>query len=206
MADGRGYRGWHSPGLTAAAPQLHFAELLSRPGPELAVIHVSLAATLGDMKDHRQAVHHYEAELKLQEGNPLEVSSHGPILPEAPSQGCHPWGWARGGLAPLGRPPAISGLAAGAIAVNFVLLQEAKTWLNIALSREEAGDAYEVLALCFQKALGCAQLAGQPQLQVGSACPPTLGSRTQLPRSLTARGPVLPMALSWVPPLLRGRS
>ncbi|XP_027416208.1 tonsoku-like protein isoform X1 [Bos indicus x Bos taurus] len=94
--------------------QLRFAELLSRPGPELAVIHVSLAATLGDMKDHRQAVHHYEAELKLQEGNPLE---------------------------------------------------EAKTWLNIALSREEAGDAYEVLALCFQKALGCAQLAGQPQLQ-----------------------------------------
>lgn len=90
MADGRGYRGWHSPGLTAAAPQLRFAELLSRPGPELAVIHVSLAATLGDMKDHRQAVHHYEAELKLQEGNPLEVSSHGPVLPEAPSQGCHP--------------------------------------------------------------------------------------------------------------------
>ncbi|OWK04469.1 TONSL [Cervus elaphus hippelaphus] len=94
--------------------QLRFAELLSRPGPELAVIHVSLAATLGDMKDHRQAVHHYEAELRLQEGNPLE---------------------------------------------------EAKTWLNIALSREEAGDAYEVLAPCFQEALGCAQLAGQPQLQ-----------------------------------------
>ncbi|XP_070320427.1 tonsoku-like protein isoform X3 [Odocoileus virginianus] len=94
--------------------QLRFAELLSRPGPELAVIHVSLAATLGDMKDHRQAVHHYEAELRLQEGNPLE---------------------------------------------------EAKTWLNIALSRDEAGDAYEVLAPCFQEALGCAQLAGQPQLQ-----------------------------------------
>ena len=112
-----------------------------------------------------------------------------------------------GGLAPPGRPPAISCLAAGATAVNFVLLlQEAKTWLNIALSREEAGDAYEVLALCFQKALGCAQLAGQPQLQVGSACPPTLGSRTQLPRSLTVRGPVSPTALSWVPPLLRGRS
>ncbi|XP_058421161.1 tonsoku-like protein isoform X1 [Diceros bicornis minor] len=94
--------------------QLHFAELLSRPGPELAVIHVSLAATLGDMKDHRQAVHHYEEELRLQDGNALE---------------------------------------------------EAKTWLNIALSREEAGDAYELLAPCFQKALSCAQQAQQPQLQ-----------------------------------------
>lgn len=76
------------------SPQLHFAELLNRPGPELAVIHVSLAATLGDMKDHRQAVHHYEAELRLQEGNPLEVSSHGPVLPKAPSQDHHPREWA----------------------------------------------------------------------------------------------------------------
>ena len=87
-----------------------------------------------------------------------------------------------------------------------MLLQEAKTWLNIALSREEAGDTYEVLALCFQKALGCAQLAGQPQLQVGSARLPTLGSRTQHPRSPTVCGSVSPTALSWVPPLLRGRS
>ncbi|XP_070488443.1 tonsoku-like protein isoform X3 [Equus przewalskii] len=94
--------------------QLHFAELLNRPGPELAVIHVSLAATLGDMKDHRRAVYHYEEELRLRDGNALE---------------------------------------------------EAKTWLNIALSREEAGDAYELLAPCFQKALSCAQQAQQPQLQ-----------------------------------------
>ncbi|KAB1257925.1 Tonsoku-like protein [Camelus dromedarius] len=94
--------------------QLQLAELLRRPGPELAVIHVSLAATLGDMKDHRQAVHHYEEELRLRGGNALE---------------------------------------------------EAKTWLNIALSREEAGDAYELLAPCFQKALSCAQQAQQPQLQ-----------------------------------------
>lgn len=78
-----------------------------------------------------------------------------------------------------GGPPSISCLGVGAAAVKFVLLlQEAKTWLNIALSREEAGDAYEVLAPCFQEALGCAQLAGQPQLQVGSARPPPLGSRT----------------------------
>ncbi|XP_036159599.1 tonsoku-like protein isoform X1 [Myotis myotis] len=94
--------------------QLDFAELLNRPGPELAVIHVSLATTLGDMKDPRGAVHHYEEELRLREGNALE---------------------------------------------------EAKTWLNIALSREEAGDTYEELAPCFQKALGCAQQAQQPQLQ-----------------------------------------
>nr|XP_031546329.1 tonsoku-like protein isoform X2 [Vicugna pacos] len=94
--------------------QLQLAELLRRPGPELAVIHVSLAATLGDMKDHRQAVRHYEEELRLRGGNALE---------------------------------------------------EAKTWLNIALSREEAGDAYELLAPCFQKALSCAQQARQPQLQ-----------------------------------------
>ncbi|XP_073086443.1 tonsoku-like protein isoform X2 [Manis javanica] len=94
--------------------QLHFAELLSRPGPELAVIHVSLAATSGDMKDHRRAVHHYKQELRLRGGDVLE---------------------------------------------------EAKTWLNIALSREEAGDAYELLAPCFQKALSCAQQAQQRQLQ-----------------------------------------
>ncbi|XP_026987921.1 tonsoku-like protein isoform X2 [Sagmatias obliquidens] len=98
----------------AAAYQKQFAELLNRPGPELAVIHVSLAATLGDMKDHRQAVRHYEEELRLRDGSALE---------------------------------------------------EAKTWLNIALSREDAGDAYEVLAPCFQKALSCAQQAQQPRLQ-----------------------------------------
>lgn len=50
------------------------------------------------------------------------------------------------------------------------LPQEAETWLNIALSREEAGDPYEVLAPCFQKALGCAQEAQQPELQVRGPC------------------------------------
>ncbi|XP_032172823.1 tonsoku-like protein isoform X1 [Mustela erminea] len=94
--------------------QLRLAELLGRPGPELAVIHVSLATTLGDMKDHHRAVSHYEQELRLRGGDALE---------------------------------------------------EAQTWLNIALSREEAGDAYEQLAPCFQKALSCAQQAQRPQLQ-----------------------------------------
>ncbi|CAK6439042.1 unnamed protein product [Pipistrellus nathusii] len=99
---------------TAYQKQLDFAKLLKRPGPELAIIHVSLAATLGDMKDPRGAVRHYEEELRLRQGNALE---------------------------------------------------EAKTWLNIALSREDAGDIYEELAPCFQKALGCAQQAQRPQLQ-----------------------------------------
>ncbi|CAH6791092.1 tonsoku-like protein [Phodopus roborovskii] len=94
--------------------QLHFAELLNRPDLELAVIHVSLATTLGDMKDYHKAVHHYEEELRLRKGNALE---------------------------------------------------EAKTWFNIALSREEAGDTYELLAPCFQKAFSCAQQAHRFQLQ-----------------------------------------
>lgn len=60
--------------LTVLTLQLHFAELLNRPDVELAVIHVSLATTLGDMKDHRKAVHHYEEELRLRKGNALEVT------------------------------------------------------------------------------------------------------------------------------------
>uniref|UniRef100_A0A2R9AYP2 Tonsoku like, DNA repair protein n=1 Tax=Pan paniscus TaxID=9597 RepID=A0A2R9AYP2_PANPA len=58
--------------------QLRFAELLDRPGAERAIIHVSLATTLGDMKDHHGAVHHYEEELRLRSGNVLEVK---PLLP-----------------------------------------------------------------------------------------------------------------------------
>ncbi|XP_048658302.1 tonsoku-like protein isoform X2 [Marmota marmota marmota] len=100
--------------IEAYQNQLHFAERLNRPDLELATIHVSLAATRADMKDYRQAVYHYEEELRLRNGNALE---------------------------------------------------EANTWFNIALSREEAGDAYELLAPCFQKALNCAQQAQRPQLQ-----------------------------------------
>lgn len=70
--------------LLSLPPQLSFAELLSRPGPELAVIHVSLAATLGDMKDHRRAVSHYEQELRLRGGDALEVSQNG----AQPHPGC----------------------------------------------------------------------------------------------------------------------
>ncbi|XP_075405211.1 tonsoku-like protein [Tenrec ecaudatus] len=106
--------GHFSRAAKAYQEQLRFAELLGRPGPELAVIHVSLATTWSDMKEPCRAVLHYEEELRLRGGNPLE---------------------------------------------------EAKTWFNIALSREEAGDTYELLAPCFQKALSCAQQAQRPQLQ-----------------------------------------
>lgn len=71
--------------------------------------------------------------------------------------------WGAGALAGVqwgGRQPPSSSF--------LLLLQEAQTWLNIALSREEAGDAYEQLAPCFQKALSCAQQAQRPQLQVRS--------------------------------------
>lgn len=38
---------------------------------------MSLATTLGDMKDYRQAVSHYEQELRLRGGDALEVSGDG---------------------------------------------------------------------------------------------------------------------------------
>lgn len=155
-------------------PQLDFAEQLGRPGPELAVIHVSLAATLGDMKDHRRAVHHYEEELRLRDGNALEVSGGGAhrSLRLSPQLGT-----GTGTPTRSGRGWAFLSRGQGTAIPSsfFLLLQEAKTWLNIALSREEAGDAYEELAPCFQKALCCAQQAQQPRLQVRSTpCTPPL--------------------------------
>uniref|UniRef100_A0A2K6CMA0 Tonsoku like, DNA repair protein n=1 Tax=Macaca nemestrina TaxID=9545 RepID=A0A2K6CMA0_MACNE len=65
--------------------QLRFAELLDRPGAERAIIHVSLAATLGDMKDHRGAVRHYEEELRLRSGNMLEVKPWLPARMQPPA-------------------------------------------------------------------------------------------------------------------------
>ncbi|XP_064296614.1 tonsoku-like protein [Phalacrocorax carbo] len=52
--------------------QLSFAQALGRPPGELAVIHVSLATTFGDLKDHERAVHHYRQELALHRGSALE--------------------------------------------------------------------------------------------------------------------------------------
>ncbi|KAL7990242.1 hypothetical protein Chor_010596 [Crotalus horridus] len=54
------------------ATKLGHAQALGRPEQELAVIHVSLAATFGDLKDHARAVEHYQAELALRRGNPME--------------------------------------------------------------------------------------------------------------------------------------
>ncbi|XP_069812971.1 tonsoku-like protein isoform X1 [Dendropsophus ebraccatus] len=52
--------------------QLRCAESLKRPDRELAVIHVSLAATFSDLRDYQQAVKHYRVELGLRRGNPRE--------------------------------------------------------------------------------------------------------------------------------------
>ncbi|XP_075776030.1 tonsoku-like protein [Pelodiscus sinensis] len=94
--------------------QLGYAEALRKPAQELAVIHVSLAATFGDLREHGRAVQHYQAELALRRGNPLE---------------------------------------------------EGKTWLNIALAREEAGEGYAAQEPCLQSALRGAEQAGEPRLQ-----------------------------------------
>ncbi|XP_062424560.1 tonsoku-like protein [Rhea pennata] len=94
--------------------QLGYAEALRRPAQELAVIHVSLATTFGDLKEHAQAVHHYQEELALHQGNALE---------------------------------------------------EGKTWLNIALAKEEVGEPRAELEACFRTALERAEEAGEPRLQ-----------------------------------------
>ncbi|XP_069477902.1 tonsoku-like protein [Ambystoma mexicanum] len=94
--------------------QLRCAEALKKPERELAVIHVSLAFTFGDLKDYSQALKHYQAELELRRGNPLE---------------------------------------------------ECKTWLSMALVKEDSGQGYDEVESCFTNALRCAELAGKPKLQ-----------------------------------------
>lgn len=104
--------------------------------------------------------------------------SHGSRWELGPRLGSVQWGG--------GQPPSSS---------PHLPLQEAKTWLNIALSREEAGDAYELLAPCFQKALSCAQQAQRPQLQVQSPSPSaaSLQPARYLPQPrLPAHGVVCP--------------
>lgn len=53
--------------------QLKGAEALRKPRRELAVIHVSLAATYTDLMQHSKAVEHYKQELALRQGSPTEV-------------------------------------------------------------------------------------------------------------------------------------
>ncbi|XP_054023510.1 tonsoku-like protein [Dryobates pubescens] len=94
--------------------QLSLAQQLGRPPREVAVIHVSLATTFGDLKDYARAIHHYRQELALHRGDALE---------------------------------------------------EGKTWLNMALAMEEAGEPPPHIQSCLQTALERAQVAGDPRVQ-----------------------------------------
>ncbi|XP_043998381.1 tonsoku-like protein isoform X1 [Gambusia affinis] len=67
--------GCYSKALDAYRAQLAAAEALGKPDRELAVIHVSLAATHSDLRQHRQAVEHYRKELALRRGNAAEECS-----------------------------------------------------------------------------------------------------------------------------------
>uniref|UniRef100_A0A8C1S9A6 Tonsoku-like protein n=1 Tax=Cyprinus carpio TaxID=7962 RepID=A0A8C1S9A6_CYPCA len=64
--------GCYNKALEAYQAQLVCAEVLGKPARELAVIHVSLAATYTDLRQHHRAVEQYRQELKLREGNPKE--------------------------------------------------------------------------------------------------------------------------------------
>ncbi|XP_077435129.1 tonsoku-like protein [Vanacampus margaritifer] len=61
--------------LDAYQAQLTGAEALGKPARELAVIHVSLAATFSDLRRHSEAVQHYKQELALRQGSPAEECS-----------------------------------------------------------------------------------------------------------------------------------
>ncbi|KAK5603555.1 hypothetical protein CRENBAI_004883 [Crenichthys baileyi] len=67
--------GCYSKALDAYRAQLKGAEALGKPARELAVIHVSLAATYSDLRQHSKAVEHYRKELALRQGNSTEECS-----------------------------------------------------------------------------------------------------------------------------------
>ncbi|KAF6721810.1 Tonsoku-like protein [Oryzias melastigma] len=64
--------GCYSKALDAYQAQLKGAEEMGKPARELAVIHVSLAATYTDLRQHGKAVEHYRKELALRQGNSVE--------------------------------------------------------------------------------------------------------------------------------------
>uniref|UniRef100_A0A8C9QSR1 Tonsoku-like protein n=1 Tax=Scleropages formosus TaxID=113540 RepID=A0A8C9QSR1_SCLFO len=64
--------GCYSKALEAYNSQLSSAVTLGKPARELAVIHVSLAATYTDLRLYHKAVEHYREELALREGNSKE--------------------------------------------------------------------------------------------------------------------------------------
>lgn len=55
--------------------QLKGADALGKAARELAVIHVSLAATYTDLRQHSKAVEHYRQELALRQGSSSEVNT-----------------------------------------------------------------------------------------------------------------------------------
>ncbi|XP_013870324.1 tonsoku-like protein [Austrofundulus limnaeus] len=67
--------GCYSKALDAYQAQLKGAEALGKPARELAVIHVSLAATYTDLRQHGEAVEHYRKELALRQGSSAEECS-----------------------------------------------------------------------------------------------------------------------------------
>ncbi|XP_070698517.1 tonsoku-like protein [Pempheris klunzingeri] len=64
--------GCYSKAPDAYQAQLKGAEAMGKPARELAVIHVSLAATYADLRQHSKAVEHYRQELALRQGSPAE--------------------------------------------------------------------------------------------------------------------------------------
>ncbi|GLD67757.1 tonsoku-like protein [Lates japonicus] len=67
--------GCYSKALDAYQAQLKGAEALGKAARELAVIHVSLAATYTDLRQHSKAVEHYRQELALRQGSSSEECS-----------------------------------------------------------------------------------------------------------------------------------
>ncbi|XP_060939291.1 tonsoku-like protein [Limanda limanda] len=67
--------GCYSKALDAYQAQLKGAEALGKAARELAVIHVSLAATHTDLRQHSKAVEHYRQELELRQGRSSEECS-----------------------------------------------------------------------------------------------------------------------------------
>uniref|UniRef100_A0A8C0U1Y0 Nuclear factor of kappa light polypeptide gene enhancer in B-cells inhibitor-like 2 n=1 Tax=Cyanistes caeruleus TaxID=156563 RepID=A0A8C0U1Y0_CYACU len=74
--------------------QLALAEAQGAPGRDLAVIHVSLAATFRDLGQHSRALQHFRRELELRRGEPLEVRGFFGILgSERPGMRRGRWGF-----------------------------------------------------------------------------------------------------------------
>ncbi|XP_031436536.1 tonsoku-like protein isoform X2 [Clupea harengus] len=107
--------GCYNKALDSYLTQLSCAEALGKTSRELAVIHVSLAITYTDLRQHHKAIEHYRQELALRQGSPNE---------------------------------------------------ECKTWSNIAVAQEEAGEVVDELDSSYASALRCAEKAGTSLLSL----------------------------------------